>query len=121
MVLLPVAIGLLGVFTLGLGLIVATANTFYRDCGHLVSVFLQAWYFATPILYQAEEFPDGSQWRFWLNPAYHFIELFHDIHLRRALAAGRLRSLVAGAIATASLGIGYAVFKSQEDKLVFRL
>ena len=55
MVFLPVVIVLLAMFTLGLGLIVATANTFFRDCGHLVSVFLQAWYFATPILFPIDE------------------------------------------------------------------
>ena len=52
MLALPVVILLFAVFTLGLGLVVATANTFYRDCGHLVAVFLQAWYFATPIVYK---------------------------------------------------------------------
>ena len=46
-------------FSLGLGLIVATANTFFRDCGHLVSVVLQAWYFATPILFPIESFPEA--------------------------------------------------------------
>ena len=111
---------LLAVFTLGLSLIVATANTFYRDCGHLVGVFLQAWYFATPILYPAEEFPATAQWRFRVNPAYYFIELFHDI-----LYYGRWPQLsswlLAVVIAVACLGIGYAVFKSQEDKMVFRL
>src|SRR4029077_16083236 len=35
---LPVVIGLFAMFTLGLSLMVATANTFYRDCGHLISV-----------------------------------------------------------------------------------
>ena len=56
MVLLPVVILLLAMFSLGLGLIVATANTFFRDCGHLVSVVLQAWYFATPILFPIRSF-----------------------------------------------------------------
>jgi ABC-2 type transport system permease protein/lipopolysaccharide transport system permease protein len=120
MVLLPVAIGLYGLFTLGMGLAVATANTFYRDCGHLVSVFLQAWYFASPILYKTDDFPASAQWRFRLNPAYYFLELFHDIVYR-----GRWPELgsvvLASAIALASLGIGYAIFKSQEDKMVFRL
>ena len=55
---LPVAIGLLAAFTLGLGLIVATLNTFYRDCGHLIAVVLQAWYFATPILFPIETVRD---------------------------------------------------------------
>jgi len=118
--LLPLVILLLAVFTLGLGLAVATANTFYRDCGHLVSVFLQAWYFATPILYRAEDFPVESQWRFRINPAYYFIDLFHDvIFAARWPQPGSV--VVASAIAIISLGIGYVIFKSQEDKMVFRL
>src|SRR5262249_13547560 len=64
---LPVVIALFFAFTLGLGLVVATANTFYRDCGHLVSVFLQAWYFATPIIYETTFIPADLRWRFWLN------------------------------------------------------
>ena len=90
MLLLPVVIVLFTTFTLGLGLIVATANTFFRDCGHLVAVFLQAWYFATPIIYQVDEFPPASQWRFWLNPAYSFIRMFQVDHPRRALAESDL-------------------------------
>jgi ABC-type polysaccharide/polyol phosphate export permease len=119
---LPLALGLFAVFTLGLSLMVATANTFYRDCGHLISVFLQAWYFLTPILYpvDSETFPERARWMLQLNPAYYFIELFHDI-----LSAGqwpRLGLMAAAAvIAAASLGVGYAIFKSQEDKMVFRL
>lgn len=120
LVLLPAAILLFAAFTLGLSLVVATANTFYRDCGHLVSVILQAWYFATPILYSASDFPDTVQWRFRLNPAYYFIELFHDmIFLGRCPHVSTF--CVAGVIALVSLGIGYATFKSQEDKMVFRL
>jgi ABC-type polysaccharide/polyol phosphate export permease len=120
MLFLPVVIGLFAIFTLGLSLIVATANTFYRDCGHLVSVFLQAWYFVTPILYRVTDFPENLRWLFRLNPAFYFIELFHDV-----LFSGRWPrfGLVAAAavIAAISLGVGYAIFKSQEDKMVFRL
>jgi ABC-type polysaccharide/polyol phosphate export permease len=117
---LPLAIALFGMFSLGLGLIVATANTFFRDCGHLVAVFLQAWYFATPILYQESAFPVSSQWFLRLNPAYHFIELFHAI-----IEGGKFPPpsawLMASAIASVSLTIGYTTFKSNEDKMVFRL
>lgn len=120
MVLLPLAILLFLGFTLGLSLAVATANTFYRDCGHLVSVFLQAWYFATPILYSASDFPEAAQWRFRLNPAYYFIEFFHDILYYGQWPRFSTLALSA-AIAAVSLGIGYALFKSQEDKMVFRL
>ena len=99
----------------------ATANTFYRDCGHLVSVFLQAWYFATPILYPIDDVSESAcNGVFASIRRYYFIELFHDV-----LYAGQWPriGLVAAAalIAAASLGIGYAIFKSHEDKMVFRL
>lgn len=120
MLALPAAIALFTVFTLGLCLVAATANTFYRDCGHLISVFLQAWYFLTPILYTTADFPEAGRWMFQLNPAYFFIELFHAI-----LYAGEWPGLglwmMAALIASISLGAGYALFKSHEDKMVFRL
>ncbi len=117
---LPMVIVVFTAFVTGLGLVIATANTFYRDCGHLVSVFLQAWYFLTPILMPISQFREEAQWRFRLNPAYCFIEMFHEV-----LYAGRWPGLglvtTAAAIAAATLGVGYAIFKSQEDKMVFRL
>ncbi len=119
MVLLPVVIVLLAIFVLGLSLLVATANTFYRDCGHLVSVFLQAWYFLTPILFPIEQFRENARWLFLLNPAYYFIELFHGVFEGRWPTIGFLAA--AALIASLSLGIGYVAFKSHEDKMVFRL
>lgn len=120
MLLLPAAMGLLFCFTLGLALFVATANTFFRDCGHLVTVFMQAWYFATPIIYGVSDFPEAIQWRFWLNPAFYYIEIFHNILCEGQWPAISLVA-TAAALATISLGIGYATFKANEDKMVFRL
>lgn len=119
MLMLPVIALLFAAFTLGLGLLVATLNTFYRDCSHLVGVFLQAWYFATPILYEASVL-DRVPWLLWLNPVYPFIRMFQVV-----LSAAKWPSpglvVVSAAIALVSLGVGYAAFKSSEDKLVFRL
>lgn len=120
LVALPAAILLMSAFTLGLSLAVATINTFYRDVGHLVSVILQAWYFATPILYDLSDFPPEVARRFWLNPAYPFIRLFEFILVRGEWPELSTFLLAAG-IAAASLGVGYATFKSYEEKFVFRL
>jgi ABC-2 type transport system permease protein/lipopolysaccharide transport system permease protein len=120
MVLLVPVVVLFFAFVLGLGLIVATTNTFFRDCGHLVSVILQAWYFATPIMYRKSLLPADAQWRFWLNPAYPFIQMFQDIIKDGAWPQWHT-FLVATAVAAVSLGVGYAAFKCNEDKFVFRL
>jgi len=119
MLLLPVVILLFAVFGLGLGLIVAILNTFFRDCSHLVNVLLQAWYFATPILWKAEQF-GSKRWLLALNPAYPFINLFQVIIWGGHWPSLLMFSLAAG-IAAVSLGVGYASFKCHEDKLVFRL
>jgi ABC-type polysaccharide/polyol phosphate export permease len=119
MLLLPVALLLFAAFTLGLGLIQAVVNTFFRDCGHLVAVVLQAWYFATPIIYYPSLLGD-KEWRFWLNPAYPFIRIFQDI-IKYEQWPSAVTLGVAAALASVSLGVGYAAFKRFEDKLVFRL
>jgi ABC-type polysaccharide/polyol phosphate export permease len=120
MLLLPLAMALYFAFTLGICLLVATTNTFFRDCAHLVSVFIQAWYFATPIIYRIREFKESVHWRFWLNPAFYFIEIFHNVVCDGIWP--RLSTVfIAAALATVSLGVGYAAFKSNEDKMVFRL
>jgi ABC-type polysaccharide/polyol phosphate export permease len=120
MLLLPVAVLLIAMFALGLGLIVATGNTFFRDCSHLVTVFLQAWYFATPIIYEITQLPPESQWRFWLNPAYPFIRIFQAI-IHDGAWPDPATFLLAMTIGLTTLGVGYAAFKSHEDKLIFRL
>lgn len=117
---LPVAIGLLGCFTLGLGLIAATLHTFFRDFGHFLSVGLQAWYYLTPIIYKADFLPTNERWKFWLNPVYPFVRLFQIIIQEARWPALWLFGL-AGFLAFSSLAAGYAVFKSQEKKIVFRL
>ncbi|MBX6311672.1 MAG: ABC transporter permease [Isosphaeraceae bacterium] len=119
MLALPLAIVLFSAFTLGLGLLVATVNTFYRDCGHLVTVLLQAWYFATPIMYELQNFDGNRRW-FLLNPALPFVRIFQAI-----IRDGQWPSLsmfaAAAALAALALGVGYVVFKCYEDKLIFRL
>ncbi len=117
---LPLVIMLFFGFVMGLSLVVATVNTFFRDVGHLVSVFLQAWYFLTPILLPIKQFSRQSQRWFMLNPAAPFVELFHAVIYEGEWPG--LGLLAASAlIAVVSLGLGYVIFKSQEDKLVFRL
>lgn len=63
------------VFVLGLGLVLATVNVFFRDTEHIVEVGLLAWFFLTPIFYAMSIVPnqtvlglDIHRWVFMLNP-----------------------------------------------------
>ena len=117
---LPAVIALFATFACGLGLVLAISNTFYRDSGHMIGVVLQAWYFATPVIWGQEGLPPGLEARCWLNPAFPYIQMFHVIISQgqwpdlSLVAAGTFYALV-------SLGVGYVTFKCHESKLVFRL
>lgn len=117
---LPIAMTLLGVFVMGLGLVAATVHTFFRDFGHFLGVGLQAWYFLTPIIYRADFLPTEERWKFWLNPAYPFVRLFQMLIHESAWPPAWL-FLLCAITAVATFAFGYAVFKSQERKIVFRL
>lgn len=54
---LPFIMAVQLIFTLGLGLILATTNVFYRDTGLIMGVVLQAWFFLTPIIYPIDILP----------------------------------------------------------------
>jgi ABC-type polysaccharide/polyol phosphate export permease len=120
MLLLPVVIALFATFALGLGLILAVMNTFFRDTGHLVGVVLQAWYFATPIIYGHDKLSPATLTRCWFNPAFPFIRMFQLI-IRDGQWPTLTLFLAATGIASVSLGIGYVTFKAHENKLVYRL
>jgi lipopolysaccharide transport system permease protein len=57
---LPVIIGIQLIFTLGLVLVLSTANVYYRDTGVIMEVVLLAWFFLTPVFYSLEPDP-GAQ------------------------------------------------------------
>jgi len=57
---LPVIMVVQVVFAIGVALVLATLNVFYRDTAVILEVVLQAWFFLTPIFYPAEFLPE---WR----------------------------------------------------------
>lgn len=52
---LPVIIAVEAIFTLGLSLITATINVFYRDMQIVMETLVLAWFFVTPIFYDFEK------------------------------------------------------------------
>lgn len=70
-------------FTLGLGLILSTANVFFRDVGQFVGVVLQFWFWLTPIVYLLDVVP--ANYREWLllNPMTPLVAGYQAVFLHR--------------------------------------
>jgi ABC-type polysaccharide/polyol phosphate export permease len=56
------------VLALSVGVLLALANTVFRDVGHAVGPVLGLWFWATPIIWPAERLPAGLQWIVTANP-----------------------------------------------------
>ena len=55
-------------FTYSLALILSALNLFYRDIQYLFNLVLSLWFYATPVIYATEFFPEKYQFVFKLNP-----------------------------------------------------
>ena len=65
---IPVAYLFLFVFSLGIGLIVSVVTVFFRDLQHVIMIFMQAWFFLTPIFYRPESLAGKVKWLMAFNP-----------------------------------------------------
>lgn len=71
--LLVLWIGLLGS---GMGMIISSLTTKYRDLNHLLGFGLNLAMYITPVVYPLSEAPEKFAWLFYLNPVSAPIELF---------------------------------------------
>ena len=70
-------------FTVGLGVLLATVNVFYRDVHQTLQVVLQFWFWLTPIVYVPLTLPKAAQAFLDWNPMYVFIRAYHGIFLEQ--------------------------------------
>ena len=88
------------VWTLGLGMLAATVNVFFRDVGQLVNVGLLFWFWLTPIVYPATVLPAWAQGWAWLNPFAVFVHHYQQVFVYAQLP-GRTAWLALGGMAVA--------------------
>lgn len=108
------------VFGLGLGLLTATLNVFFRDVGQFVGVVLQFWFWLTPIVYSASGLPESVQSLLWLNPIYPLIKAYQNLFLLH-LAPDWTSLLGTAALAIVLLGLAGRLFLRLAGEIVDEL
>ena len=63
----------------GLGLILGVLNVFFRDIGQFFGIFLQFWFWLTPILYNIELLPERAQRYLEMNPITPIVQAYQAI------------------------------------------
>jgi ABC-type polysaccharide/polyol phosphate export permease len=118
--LLPLAIVLLALFTLGVTLVFAMLAVFIGDIAHLYQLLVQALFFLTPIVYPPEIVPAQFRWLIQLNPMSLFVDLFRALLYRGQVPTLNEWGTIA-VIALAALVIGWVLFSWKADESVYYL
>ena len=115
--LIPIPIFLAFIFSTGLGLILASMNTFFRDMGHLYSVWTTAWMYLTPMFYPISIIPDNIKTVIYYNPLYYYVT-----YLRMLVIDGEIPGMEINVICICFsflfLLIGLLIFKKKQDKFI---
>ncbi|MEG0691595.1 MAG: ABC transporter permease [Oscillospiraceae bacterium] len=115
LLLIPIPIVLITIFTTGVSLILSTYGVFFRDLDHLYSVFVTAWMYLTPIFYPISIIPKKFLFLFELNPLYHFVNIFRDL-VYSGVMPSQKNLLIAVCYASITFLMGVVTFKTNEDK-----
>lgn len=109
-------------FSLGLGLILAAYNVFFRDLTHLYSVFVAAWMYLTPIIYPMEMVKGTIVERVMkFNPMYYYVTYFRCVVVSGTLPGdGDFINFNLKCIAAAAFVfiIGVLAFKKKQDRFI---
>lgn len=110
--LLPVILMTQLLFALGLGLVGAALNVFYRDVKHILTLGLQIWFYASPIIYPVAAVPERFRSLYFANPMAGIIEAYRAVLLRQELPGPYL--LFSASMAIVTFLVGYWFFKRVE-------
>ena len=76
LLLLPLLVVTTMIAALGVGVMLSALTVRYRDFRYVVTLLIQLWFFATPVIYSVGEMPEQYQWLMMLNPMGGTIEAF---------------------------------------------
>ena len=119
-ILVPIPLVLLVIFSMGIGLILSAIAVKFRDIMHLYSVFITALMYLTPIIYPISILPAWLKPIVNLNPITNILLMFRDVMLDYTIFDAK--SIIIAVIeAGLALVIGLRVFYKAQDEFILNI
>jgi ABC-2 type transport system permease protein len=115
----PVSMLLIGLFSLGVGLLLSTIGMYFADIVEMYAIILTAWMYLTPIIYPLSMLPEWVQGWIQLNPMVHLVEFFRAFVFYGKIPPLETWLLVFG-IALGTFMLGWFVFTEKSDEFAYR-
>lgn len=119
LILVPIGMLMIALFSLGIGLLLSTIGIYFADIVEMYAIILTAWMYLTPIIYPLTILPEWVQSWLQFNPMVHLVEFF-----RGFVFYGQVPSIDAWLICLGiSLGcflLGWIIFTEKSDEFAYR-
>lgn len=115
--LIPVLYVMLIAFSIGMGLILASAMVYFRDVQFLYSVIIVLWMYLTPLFYDVSIIPENYMGIYSLNPMYHYVTFFRTLVLEAALPSVQ-EFLWCGGYAVLFLLLGWLIYQKAKKNFI---
>jgi len=120
LLLVPIPMLYLLVFSLGVGLILASMAVFFRDLTHIYGIGITLLMFLTPIMYPVSILPEQLFHAIHLNPMFLYVDYFRELVLY-GNTPGLWANIICLGFAFAALGLGLFVTMTQQNKFILYL
>ena len=114
---LPVLLLVQSTLIVGLSLIIATLNVFYRDIQHSIGVALSLFFYLTPVFYHPGQAGKSYQMLFTVNPMAVLVEGYRAILFYGAVPQWD-RLLLAGVISVGTCALGYFIYSRGQHRVM---
>ena len=102
---IPLLLGLQLLMLMGLGMLVAALNVFFRDLGPLIEVVLLLMFYTSGVIFPLERVPERFQPIVKLSPMTTLLEAWRDLFLRGSLPGIDLWPALAGTVVVVVVGV----------------
>ncbi len=113
-------IGIQYIVSIGIAFIVSSLTVYFRDLLHLLGVFMQLLFYATPIVYGIDAVPEAFRWVLKLNPMSYLIDGYRAIFYNASSPnfKGLLTAFIMGVILVI---FGYWLFNKMQKRFAEEL
>ena len=120
LLLLPLCLIFLLLFTAGMAFILSSLNVFFRDTQFLWSILLTIWNFMTPIFYPESIIPGAYRTLYHLNPLYQFVYFARTVIIG-GISPTPITYLYCILASVIPFAIGLFFFRKTQDKFTLYL
>lgn len=116
----PIPLFFIVVFSLGVGLILSAITVKFRDIMHLYSVFVTALMYLTPVIYPLSILPDWLYPIVMLNPITNILQMLRNVMLYNTIPS--FSSMVIALVECGvMLALGLYVFYKNQDEFILNI